>query len=618
MCGIAGYWTPGTIDKEAINTMLNTIVHRGPDDSGVWQGGRGSVVLGQRRLAIIDLSPGGHQPMLADDGKTVITFNGEIYNYLELKQELESKGVRFRSQSDTEVLLKGYEVWGVNVLDKLVGMFAFVLWDERRQQLFCARDRAGEKPLYYAQGERGFAFASELQALAVLPWVDTTLDREAVALYLNHSYIPAPHSIYKGVRKLPPAHAMTIDAKGMKTWRYWDPVAFVSQGVVDISEGEALEQLEALLRGSVKGQMIADVPLGAFLSGGIDSSTVVSMMQELSDRPVKTFTIGFAEARFNEAEHARAVAEYLGTEHTCEYLTEQDSLNLILQLPGMYGEPFADASALPTHLVSRVARKHVTVSLSGDGGDEAFGGYTRHGGLEGYAPLLNTLSPFAHVLKPVVKLMPSRISRLEPYLGKPLQVFYRSSFGTFKDHEVRSLTGLQPYNFEFERAWNVPNLSVRRRAMLSDMLSYMPEAVLVKVDRAAMATSLETRAPLLDHRILEWSLRLPEKLVQDKYILKQLAFKRMPKSLLERPKQGFGVPLAEWFRKDLRSLLVDSLQPKRLQSLGLENTTFVESLVREHISGNQDNSARLWPLLALSLWQDEQRSRTAESKVRLG
>jgi asparagine synthase (glutamine-hydrolysing) len=618
MCGIAGYWTPGTIDKETINTMLNTIVHRGPDDSGVWHGGRGSVVLGQRRLAIIDLSPGGHQPMLADDGKTVITFNGEIYNYLELKQELESKGVRFRSQSDTEVLLKGYEVWGGNVLDKLVGMFAFVLWDERKQQLFCARDRAGEKPLYYAQGERGFAFASELQALAVLPWVDTTLDREAVALYLNHSYIPAPHSIYKGVRKLPPAHAMTIDAKGMKTWRYWDPVAFVSQGVVDISEGEALEQLEALLRSSVKGQMIADVPLGAFLSGGIDSSTVVSMMQELSDRPVKTFTIGFAEARFNEAEHARAVAEYLGTEHTCEYLTEQDSLNLIPQLPGMYGEPFADASALPTHLVSRVARKHVTVSLSGDGGDEAFGGYTRHGGLEGYAPLLNTLSPFAHVLKPVVKLMPSRISRLEPYLGKPLQVFYRSSFGTFKDHEVRSLTGLQPYNFEFERAWNVPNLSVRRRAMLSDMLSYMPEAVLVKVDRAAMATSLETRAPLLDHRILEWSLRLPEKLVQDKYILKQLAFKRLPKSLLERPKQGFGVPLAEWFRKDLRSLLVDSLQPKRLQSLGLENTAFVESLVREHISGNQDNSARLWPLLALSLWQDEQRSRTTESKVRIG
>ncbi len=618
MCGIAGYWTPGSIDKEAINAMLNTIVHRGPDDSGVWRDGRGSVVLGQRRLAIIDLSPGGHQPMLSDDGKTVITFNGEIYNYLELRQELESKGLRFRSQSDTEVLLKGYEIWGVNVLDKLVGMFAFVLWDEKKQQLFCARDRAGEKPLYYTQGERGFAFASELQALTMLPWVDTTLDQEAIALYLNHSYIPAPHSIYKGVRKLPPAHAMTIDAKGMKVWRYWDPVKVIEQGVINISEEEALEQLGHLLRQAVKGQMIADVPLGAFLSGGIDSSTVVSIMQELSgSRPVKTFTIGFAEARFNEAEHAKAVADYIGTEHTCEYLTEQDSLNLIPQLPAMYGEPFGDASALPTHLVSRVARKHVTVSLSGDGGDEAFGGYTRHGGLEGYAPLLKTLSPFAPVLKPIVKLMPSRISRLEPYLGKPLQVYYRSSFGTFKDHEVRSLTGLQPYNFEFERAWNTPNLSVRRHAMLCDMLSYMPEAVLVKVDRAAMATSLETRAPLLDHRILEWSLRLPETLVQDKRVLKQLAFKRIPRALLERPKQGFGVPLSEWFRKDLRNLLIDSLQPSRLKALGLENTAFVETLVREHISGTQDNSARLWPLLALSLWQDEQRSKITQNKVKL-
>jgi asparagine synthase (glutamine-hydrolysing) len=619
MCGIAGYWTPRSVDKtnEAISAMLDTIVHRGPDSHGVWRDSRGSVVLGQRRLAIIDLSPGGHQPMLSDDSKTVITFNGEIYNYLELRQELESKGIRFRSQSDTEVLLKGYEVWGVNVLDKLVGMFAFALWDEKKQQLFCARDRAGEKPFYYTQGERGFAFASEIQALTILPWVDSTLDREAVALYLNHGYIPAPHSIYKGIRKLPPAHAMTIDAKGMKTWRYWDPVKIVSQGVIQISEEEALSQLETLLRRAVTQQMIADVPLGAFLSGGIDSSTVVSMMQEISgSRPVKTFTIGFAEAPFNEADHAKAVADFLGTEHTCEYLTQQDSLNLIPQLPGMYGEPFADASALPTYLVSRVARKHVTVSLSGDGGDEAFGGYTRHGALEGYAPFLKAMSPFAPVLAPLTKMLPGKAGKVGPYLGKPLQVFYRSAFGTFKDHEVRLLTGLQPYNFEFERAWNEPKLSVRRHAMLTDMLSYMPEDVLVKVDRAAMAVSLETRAPLLDHRILEWSLRLPENLIQDKRILKQLAFKRMPRNLLERPKQGFGVPLADWFRKDLRNLLVDSLQGSRLKALGLENTAFVDTLVREHLSGTQNNAARLWPLLALSLWQDEQRSKTAQSKIR--
>jgi asparagine synthase (glutamine-hydrolysing) len=621
MCGIAGYWSPQT-RGHFIEEMLGTIIHRGPDDSGVWRDVKQNLVLGQRRLAIIDLSPGGHQPMLSESSKTVITFNGEIYNFLELREELESKGVRFCSHSDTEVLLKGYEIWGTDVLGKLVGMFAFALWDADKQELFLARDRAGEKPLYYAQqGTHStssgqvpcFAFASEIQALTVLPWADTTLDREAVALYLNLQYVPAPYSIYQGIRKLPPAHAMTVSARGVKTWRYWDPVQIASQGSLNISEEEALGRLETLLRQAVKGQMIADVPLGAFLSGGIDSSTVVSMMTELSGQKVKTFTIGFDSAKYNEAEHAKTVADYLGTDHTCEYLGEKDSLELIPQLPHMYGEPFADPSALPTHLVSRVARKHVTVSLSGDGGDEAFGGYHRYNDIERYAPWLAPLNAVAPLAKPVLEKLPGRLNRLSQYVGRPTQDFYRSFFGQFKDSEVAGLTGTPPKLTDFERAWNTP-LSLRRRAMLSDMLGYMPEGVLVKVDRAAMAISLETRAPLLDHRVLEFSLRLPQKFIQDKYLLRRLAYQRIPQHLLDRPKQGFGVPLEHWFRKDLKHLLTDALSSGQLKAVGIENTALVQKILDEHLKG-QNHAARLWSLLVLSLWYEAQKNRKVSAAL---
>lgn len=608
MCGIAGFkQTKASSDAQMnadIKSMLGTLEHRGPDSNGDWTNQAQKLVFGQQRLAIIDLTPGGHQPMLSDSQHIAITFNGEIYNYQEIRKELEATGMSFRSSSDTEVLLKGYMYWGTAVLEKLVGMFAFAIWDEDKEQLFLARDRAGEKPLYYADSAHGFAFASELDALTRLDWVDTSIDQDALSLYLSLQYVPSPYSIYRGVKKLAPAHAMILNNQGSEIWRYWDPVKTVGQGQLAMSEEDALAELERLIFQAVKGQMIADVPLGAFLSGGIDSSTVVSVMSELSSRSVQTFTIGFEEAENNEADHAAAVANFLGTQHTCEYLTEKDALALIPSLPSMYGEPFADASALPTHLVSRVARQHVTVSLSGDGGDEAFGGYERYNSLEKIEPWMQMLAPLGPVMRPLKSVLPRRAALATPYLGKHLGHMYRALVGMFKEDEVIIMTGTLPDYLDYERAWKVEGISNRRRAMLADMLSYMPEAVLTKVDRAAMAISLETRAPLLDHRILDFSLRLPDQFVKNKAILKKFVYGRIPQNLLDRPKQGFGVPIGAWLNKDLKDLLFDTVTKSNLEGVGISNTAFVDNLIQEHVSGKVNHELRLWTLLNLCSWYE--------------
>lgn len=609
MCGIAGLYAQQKIGpaEQWVRSMLSRLVHRGPDDEGVWADPAQGIVLGHRRLAIIDLSPAGHQPMLSDDGQVAITFNGEIYNFLELRVELEAHGATFQSRSDTEVLIKGYQHWGLGVLDHLVGMFAFALWDTGKRRLFLARDRVGEKPLYYAHTPHGVAFASEVGALSSVPWVDRGLDQEALALYLQYQYIPAPYSIYRGARKLPPAHAMLVENGEVKIWRYWDPVPLAMGPRLKLAEDEMLERLEGLLRQAIRGQMISDVPLGAFLSGGIDSSTVVSLMVELASAPVKTFTIGFESPAYNEARHAEAVAKYLGTEHTVEYLTEHDALGLIPRIPLMYGEPFADSSALPTHLVSRVARKSVTVSLSGDGGDEAFGGYGRYAWLERFYQLSYLLRPFAGVLRPVARFGPRRMARVVPLLRLPISQVYRGRVSIFSTSEVAALTGRSPELSEYERAWNFqPGRPPRRHAMLADLLTYLPEAILVKVDRAAMAISLETRAPLLDHRVLEFSLQLPLSYVRDKYLLKRLAYRRIPRELLDRPKQGFSVPLGRWFKGELRGLLTDALTAQRLEHLGIQNVGLVRQIMDEHLSGVHDHTSRLWALLVLSLWEQSQ------------
>jgi asparagine synthase (glutamine-hydrolysing) len=551
--------------------------------------------------------------MISEDGRLAIVFNGEIYNYLELRHDLERRGVRFASSSDTEVLLYGYREWGEQIVDRLVGMFAFAIWDAAKDRLYLARDRAGEKPLYYAQGSWGFAFASEVGALTEMPGVGDAIDPDALSLYLQYQYVPAPYSIYSAIRKLPPGHAMRVEGTRVSVWRYWDPVPMALGPRLAISEDDAIGELESLLRTAVRGQMIADVPLGAFLSGGIDSTAVVSLMVELSTVPVRTFTVGFDVPAFDESMHAGAVAKVLGTDHTVEYLTERDALELIPEVPRMYGEPFADSSALPTHLVARTARRHVTVSLSGDGGDEALGGYPRYRYLA-IASLVSGPRSIGRVVQPALMQLPGKLGRAASLLSlSPIEV-YRRLVSTFSVADVSSLMGSTSRLEEYERAWaSAAERPIRQRAMLADLLTYLPEAILVKVDRAAMATSLETRAPILDHRVLEFALRLPPHLLREKRLLKQLVYRRVPREIMDRPKQGFGVPLGRWFRGELKPMVMDTLTSDRLSAAGIRNVAVARRIVDQHMSGRADHPARIWTLLMLSMWSDARRDPPARA-----
>jgi asparagine synthase (glutamine-hydrolysing) len=620
MCGIAGLWVSGPDHVGAmepvLDRMLTRLAHRGPDDSGTWSDANRGVLLGHRRLSVIDPSPLGHQPMLSNDGRLAIVFNGEIYNFPELRRELEARGVRFVSDSDTEVLLYGYREWGEHVVDHLVGMFAFAIYDAIAGQLYLARDRAGEKPLYYASGPWGFAFASEVSPVAELPQVNDEIDHDALALYLQYQYVPSPYSIYRGVRKLPPGHAMRVQNGQTTVWRYWDPVPIAAGPRLALSEADALTELETLLRTAVRGQMIADVPLGAFLSGGIDSTLIVSLMVELSNIPVRTFTVGFDVPEFDESKHADAVAKVLGTDHTAEYLKERDARELIPDVPYMYGEPFSDPSALPTHLVSRTARRHVTVSLSGDGGDEAFGGYQRYDQLA-VASLVAGPRSIARILQPALRRMPGKVGRAAALLSLPPIEVYRRFLTVFAPADVRALVGATSPLDEYERAWAATSgRATLPRAMLSDLLTYLPEAILVKVDRAAMATSLETRAPILDHRVLEFALKLPPRLLRRKRLLKQLVYRRVPQEIMDRPKQGFGVPLDRWFRGELKPLVLDTLTADRLRTAGIQDQTVVRRIIDEHMSGRVHHPARIWSLLVLALWSDARRARPTQPALR--
>lgn len=611
MCGIIGIWEPGSADvvgREAlVREGMEKLEHRGPDAHGVWTADTGDITFGHRRLAVIDISPLGHQPMRSSDGRYVLTFNGEIYNFQDVRSELAASGVAFRSRSDTEVLVEGFARWGEGVLDRLVGQYAFAVWDDKRRRLFLARDRLGEKPLYYARTAHGFAFASEIQALLHVPGIALSIDPEAVRLYLEHQYVPAPLSIYAGIRKVRPAEALTFDGSTIVTRRYWDPLLSLAEPRRDVVSAAVLDELEYLLHRSVQQQMIADVPLGAFLSGGIDSSSVVALMTELSSKQVQTFTIGFDVPGYSEAGHAAAVAEHLGTDHTCEFLRLEDARDLVPSLPSVYGEPFADYSALPTQLVSRVARRRVTVCLSGDGGDELFGGYQRYDQLSSLAAVSRLAGPVPGLVAPLLRGAPGRLGRLAGHVvAGGRHDAYRPLVSAFNSVEVHDLTGAVAPSYEaFDRVWDgAPGASPRRRAMAADLFTYLPEAILVKVDRAAMATSLEVRAPFLDHRLVEWSMRLPDRLVRRKQLLKSFAYRKVPRALLDRPKQGFGVPMSEWFRTDLQELLRAALAPNRLERFGIGNADAVERLITDHMDGRRENAGKLWTLVALSLWGD--------------
>lgn len=627
MCGIAGLWDPQRSSAEPelrdqVQRMTDALRHRGPDDSGVWTCSPAGLGLGHTRLAVIDLSPMGHQPMVSACGRYVVVYNGEIYNYLDLRRELEHGGHRFLGHSDTEVLLAAIAYWGLEeTLSRLVGMFAFALWDVPRQRLVLVRDRLGKKPLYYGWWGGRFIFASELKALGRLPGFSPAIDRGALALLLQHNYVPGPWSIYRDIYKLPPGCLLEVD----RPWQrpspraYWSLERVVAQGAEEPFRGtaeEAADDLQRLLTDAVRRRMIADVPLGAFLSGGIDSSLVVALMQHHSHRPVRTFTIGFEEQEYDEAPYAAAVARHLGTEHTEQYVRACEAWEVIPRLPEIYDEPFGDSSAVPTFLVSELARRHVTVVLSGDGGDELFGGYQRYLHIRRLWRALGRV-PLA-VRKAAAKAMVWGARGLPPAVrskvaGRAGRLGIATAGEMYVRHNIhwpdahRLVLDAQPLESLAAQPERWPNCRhYLEQWMYADTVSYLPDDILVKVDRASMAVALEARTPLLDHRVVEFAWRLPlEWKVRGqtgKWLLRQVLKRHVPPSLFERPKAGFGVPIDHWLRGPLRDWAEDLLDPRRLRREGFFDPAPIRQKWEEHLSGHTAWHYHLWDVLVFQAW----------------
>jgi asparagine synthase (glutamine-hydrolysing) len=644
MCGIAGFWDPSGMAGEAeleqtALRMASALQHRGPDDQGAWADEHASLALGHRRLAILDLSSEGHQPMHSADKRYVLVFNGEIYNFEALRNSLEQRGHSFRGRSDTEVMLGAFCQWGVfPALERFVGMFAFALWDRRTRRLHLARDRAGEKPLYYGWSDDAFVFGSELKALRTHPRWSAGISRDALALLVRHGYIPAPHSIYEGIYKLPPGCVLTLTESQICARQrpepvpYWSAQTIAEAGAIRPFTGtpeEAGEQLRAMLLESVSRQMIADVPLGAFLSGGIDSSLVVALMQTQSRRPIKTFSIGFLQEKFNEAPFARAVAAHLGTDHAELCVQDRDLQQVVPALPRIYDEPLADPSQIPTVLLCRLAGANVKVSLSGDAGDELFGGYDHYRKARRIwraiaripGPLrrrlargLNSFSSAALELEGGFargRRVFSRLSNLADVLPAPSdRSLYRLLMSPNRDPGMWLRDAREPRTqFEAMSNWEYLPDPLQRMTCL-DFVTYLPDDILVKVDRAAMSVSLETRVPLLDHRIYEFSCRLPVSLKQrrnkGKWLLRQILHQYVPPALVDRPKRGFAAPIAEWLRGPMRNWAEELLGETRLRQEGFFDTRQIRQKWREHLTQKRDWSPGLWHVLMFQAWLDEQ------------
>ena len=667
MCGLTGFFSNSPIpDQQALAAMADAIRHRGPDDYGHWADVDAGIGLAHRRLSILDLSPAGHQPMHSPSGRFVIIFNGEIYNHMEIRKEIPTAmplanegAIPWRGHSDTETLLAGFDVWGIeSTLKKAVGMFAMAVWDRSERTLILARDRLGEKPLYYGWNRGVFLFASELKALRAFPGFDANINRDAITLMLRHNYIPTPYSIYRGIYKLWPGAMLLIrQGKSSCPWEtnsppfepyqnngvrlawYWSSKEVAERSHAHPFNGtdsEAVNELERVLSEAVHAQQISDVPLGAFLSGGVDSSAIVALMQSRAGRPVKTFTIGFHDVAYNEAEHAKEVARHLGTEHTELYVTSKEALAVIPRLPALYDEPFSDSSQIPTFLVSQMARQHVTVSLSGDAGDELFGGYNRYFqmnsllrmigwvpgvGRQALARGMTALSPSGWnslyaLLEPIV---PNRLRLMNPggmahKLAEILtadtpEATYRRLVSHWKSPVDVVINASEPSTtLTDQHRWaQLPEFE--QRMMYLDAISYLPDDILVKVDRAAMAVSLETRVPFLDHRVVEFAWRLPLSLKirngQGKWILKQVLYKYVPKELIERPKMGFGVPVDSWLRGSLRDWAESLLSEKRLMEEGFFNPAPIRDKWLEHLSGKRNWQYYLWDVLMFQAWLEK-------------
>jgi asparagine synthase (glutamine-hydrolysing) len=650
MCGFAGFLASensirNNDAKTVLHQMADAIFRRGPDSDGYWVDDSAGIGLAHRRLAIVDLSPAGAQPMTSSSGRYVFAFNGEVYNHLIMRAELErftGSPHGWRGHSDTETLLGGFDAWGIEgTLQHAIGMFAFAVWDKETRILTLARDRLGEKPLYYGwQGKGGqaaFLFGSDLSALRRYPTFSADINRDALATFMRHNCIGGVHSIYSGIYKLEPGHMLSLSLAAPKpvVRAWWSGAQVARQGVAQPYAGspdEAIDALEGLLRDAVGQQMMADVPLGAFLSGGIDSSTVVALMQAQSNRPVRTFSIGFNEAGYNEAEHAKAVARHLGTDHTELYVTAQQALDVIPQLPNLYSEPFADPSQIPTFLVSHLARQHVKVSLSGDAGDELFSGYNRYQMTAGLwsklsriprplrllmAGIITTVSP--GVWDKIGSVLP--MSRVGDKLHKGAAVLgsrsvadlYRGMVSHWADPANVVLGATEPASVLSGAAPNLQGLNDVERMMALDMLSYLPDDILAKVDRAAMGVSLETRVPFLDHRVVEfaWSLPLQYKLRNGvtKWLLRQVLYRYVPRKLIERPKMGFGVPIDQWLRGPLRDWAESLLSESRLRQEGFFDPAPIRRKWAEHLSGQRNWQYHLWDVLIFQAWLEENHSR---------
>ncbi len=640
MCGIAGFVGAasdfaGSNSDAIAERMAANLSHRGPDDQGIWRDAEAGTALVHRRLSIIDLSPAGHQPMLSADGRFVMSYNGEVYSYQPIAAELAASGHKFRGHCDTEVILESFAANGIEpTLKRMIGMFAIALWDRRERTLTLVRDRLGIKPLYWAKFGDLFLFGSELKALRAHPGWTPHIDRNAVAAFMRHNYIPAPHTIYEGVHKLEPGAVLTLPWQGEpQISRFWDARAVARNGMLRPLEGtdaELTEQLETLLQDAVGRRMIADVPLGAFLSGGIDSSTVVALMQAARSGRVRTFSIGFDIPGYNEAPQAAAVARHLQTEHTELTVTAGEARDVIPQLPEWYDEPFADSSQIPTYLVSAMTRKHVTVALSGDGGDELFAGYNR------YQLTQRSWRALSLLPRPLRKAAAAALTAMSPdrwtLLLAALPSRMRPPQAGDKVHKAASVLRLDSADAIYRRlvshwepaeimpqarepqgllddptlAKEFPDLLARMQFL--DLVTYLPDDILTKVDRASMAVALEARVPLLDHRVVEFSWRLPRDAKvrgnTSKWLLRQVLYRHVPPALVERPKMGFGIPLGEWLRGPLRDWAEALLEERRLREAGLLDVAMVRRYWQEHLDGRRNWQYLLWDVLMLEAWRE--------------
>ena len=624
MCGITGFVDFTThSSSEILDRMTETLVHRGPDDRGteILRDSGALIGFGFRRLSILELSQLGHQPMFSEDKKIAIVFNGEIYNYKDIRKELEKDGVHFVSNSDTEVILKAYEKWGTECVKKFIGMFAIALTDLSKRKFFLFRDRAGVKPLFYSWKNNLFLFGSELKALNAHPGFVKTLDSDALSLFFRYGYISAPYCIFKDTYKLLPGHFLELDltTKSFSIKKYWDVYDFYNQPKLKIPYQDAVDELEKILSSSFEYRMISDVPVGVFLSGGYDSSAVTALLQKNSVRKIKTFTIGFTEDKYNEAHHAKKVAEHVGTEHHELYCTFQEAQNIVPQLPEIYDEPMGDSSAIPTVLVSRMARKDVTVALSADGGDEIFAGYPKYFRTEKFLSLKKKFPAF--VLKTFGSVLPElkgysfskevyeklRVGLIQ---NNPTENFHdflsvMSLFGTDRLIEKKIVSLTTPFNTDY--LINLENDSLSRMQAI-DFKTFLVDDILQKVDRATMSASLEGREPFLDQRIIEFVARLPASYKfqngKGKRILREIVHRYVPSGIMDRPKMGFMVPVESWCKNELKSLLLHFTDEKKIKDQGILNHVEVKKMVDTYLSGRKINFQKIWFLLMFQMWYE--------------